>query len=31
MSNNFKLHPTHFSRGSDNFSSGFRPPGYGPG
>jgi len=31
MSNSFKLRPTHFSCGDENFSWGaFVPPGYGP-
>jgi len=30
MSNIFKLCPTHFSRGAENFSRGTSPPGYGP-
>jgi len=32
MSNNFKLYPTHFSRGGDETFSrgGLRPSGYGP-
>jgi len=30
MSNNFKLCPTHFSRGANIFLGGFARPGYGP-
>jgi len=31
MCNSFKIRPTHFSCGGENFSKGFfAPPGYGP-
>jgi len=30
MCNSFKIRPAHFSCGGENFSKGFRPPGYGP-
>jgi len=31
MSNTFKLCPTYFSRGANNFLGAAKTPGYGPG